>query len=241
MKPLNKHCWATPKCGTNLMRNVWKDVTVDKDYTFLLARNPYNRLASFYAEKIIILCIDQLSQDKYKVDPKNHSERNRVCCTQASDFFRLTKNIKDMTFKDMCLMMTKEHVDRGDLHIRKQTDFVKSTWEQSWWEVGTLPPKDYFDDILFMEDLPECFDIPAKKMGVNVDTSKENLRKLGGENRTPRSDELNSLEEPWNIPASQWWDYGAMPSDYSVLYDDELRDIVYNLYIDDFEYFGLSK
>ena len=239
MRPMTKHFWGTPKCGTNLIRNVWGGIEKNVDYTFLLARNPYNRLASLYAEKIIILNIAQLSHPAYQVDPTNYQARAAIASRQASDFISLNKDIRDLTFKDFCYCLNENKINSGDLHMRKQTDFVSKTFDQSWTEIGGLPPKEYFEDILFMEDLPNCFEIPAKKLGVDIQLDK--LRSKGGENATPRNSDLDTLKEAWNIKASRWWDYDAMPSSYMVLYSDELKDLVYNLYKDDFEYFNIKK
>ena len=53
MKRVGKHAWGSPKCAISLLHNVWSKVKTDKDYAFLLARNPYNRLVSVYTEKVI--------------------------------------------------------------------------------------------------------------------------------------------------------------------------------------------
>jgi len=50
---LSKHCWATPKCGISFAEKYFKNINRNVDYTFLMQRNPYNRLVSFYINKVI--------------------------------------------------------------------------------------------------------------------------------------------------------------------------------------------
>lgn len=50
---ISKHCFATPKCGISFADKYFKNINRDIDYTFLMQRNPYNRLVSFYINKII--------------------------------------------------------------------------------------------------------------------------------------------------------------------------------------------
>ena len=231
MKQAGKHAWGTPKCGISLTLNVWQTVNVDKDYVFLLARNPYNRVVSLFAEKVVD--INGNLAEKYNIDDGDVVKRERASEGQLEKYCLIDKvtPVRDLTFKKFCLNLHKPNVDSGEEHVKKQC-------------FGA--PARPFDDIIWVEDLPECFNIPAQKLGVEINTTKEELIKSGGPpNRrshfTPRSDELNTLDQPWNITVQEWWKYKFFPSDYSVLFDDEIRDCIYELYKDDFEYFGLTK
>lgn len=231
MKRAGKHAWGTPKCGISLTLNVWQTVRVEKDYTFLLARHPYNRVVSLFAEKVVD--INGNLARKYHLELCDTIKRERASESQLKSYCNLDKvlPIRDLTFKKFCLAIRQQSVDNGEEHVKKQC-------------FGA--PEKPFDDIIWVEDLPECFNIPAKKLGIDINTSKEELEKSGGpphapSHFTPRSDELNTLDQPWNISVVEWWKYNAFPSDYSVLFDDEIKDCIYNLYIDDFKYFGLTK
>jgi len=231
MKQAGKHAWGTPKCGISLTLNVWQTVKVEKDYSFLLARHPYNRIVSLFAEKVVD--VNGNLAKKYNLELCDFVKRERAAEKQLRGYCNLDSvtPVRDLTFKWFCLNIRKESVDSGEDHIKKQC-------------FGA--PEKPFDDIIWVEDLPECFNIPAEKLGVDINTSKEELEKSGGpphapSHFTPRSDELNTLDQPWNIPVLQWWEHKAFPYDYYTLFDNEIKECIYNLYIDDFKYFGLTK
>jgi len=50
---ISKHCWATPKCGISFAKQNFKEVNRNTNYRFIIVRNPYSRLVSFYVNKII--------------------------------------------------------------------------------------------------------------------------------------------------------------------------------------------
>jgi hypothetical protein len=50
---LSKHCWATPKCGISFAEKYFQGVNRPTPYTFLMIRDPYKRMVSFYINKVI--------------------------------------------------------------------------------------------------------------------------------------------------------------------------------------------
>ena len=231
MQRVGKHAWGTPKCGISLLDNTWSMISTDQDYEFVLARNPYNRVVSLYAEKVVD--VNGNLRRQYNISEDDVIGRERASERQLRNYCPIdtVSPVRDLSFKNFCLNLSQRFVHGGDQHVRKQCDGA---------------PERKFDDVLWVSDLPDCFNIPVEKLGITLDTSKENLEKKGSHptgpcHFTPRLDELNSLENPWDITVQQWWDLGAFPSNYDVLYNDEIRDTVYNLYRDDFEFFGLEK
>ena len=54
---ISKHCWATPKCGIRTAQIHFpadgEYESKDSDFRFVIVRNPYARMASFYISKVI--------------------------------------------------------------------------------------------------------------------------------------------------------------------------------------------
>ena len=50
---ISKHCWGTPKCGISFAKKFFRNIERDINYNFILVRNPYKRLVSFYINKVI--------------------------------------------------------------------------------------------------------------------------------------------------------------------------------------------
>jgi hypothetical protein len=235
MKRVGKHAWGSPKCAISLLHNVWSKVKTDKDYAFLLARNPYNRLVSVYTEKVIDVNCRYARQ--HNVTPTDYGVRGNLMTKVARRFTNVNKStdpkftVTNLSFKQFALWIDKDWLYRQDEHVAPQT---------------RDKPNLVFDDILFVEDLPGCFEIPRDRLDVEVDCSKNNLLLLGGTDKgdshaTPTKKDLNDISDAWDKPAEFWWTHEAVPKDYSLMYDDELRDHVYELFREDFEYLGLSK
>lgn len=234
------HC--SPKCGHNLTALLFKDIICEKNinYRCLVARNPFTRLVSLWANKII--AIDMHYIEMWGINPRDYDARSKALTDEALRQYRLDfigdlgKEIKDTTFKDFCSLITDEVAHLGEPHLRKQTYYYQPEIYPS------LSLEDYLNDVIFIEDLPECLEIPAKALNMPLESvSPENIQKNRGPFITPKSDKLNLLENAWDIKVSEWWDHGALPSNYRTLYNDDLIDYIYERYEDDFTFFKLGK
>lgn len=48
-----KHVWSTPKCGITFVDKHLRHYKRNKDYQYIVVRNPYIRIVSFYCQKIV--------------------------------------------------------------------------------------------------------------------------------------------------------------------------------------------
>lgn len=51
-EPISKHCWATPKCGI-ITAILHFDFEKAVNFKFVIVRNPYRRIVSFYISKVV--------------------------------------------------------------------------------------------------------------------------------------------------------------------------------------------
>lgn len=230
MEVVGKHAWGTPKCGISLIKNIFAEVEKpDSKYVFLLARNPFHRLVSIYAEKAID--VNGRFARENEIDEKDYVARGHALRKQASSVTMTGKidSIAAMSFKDFIMAMEKEWLDEHlNQHIQKQSKGY---------------PGFKFDDVIWLEDLPHAMAKPVQMLGLDVDCSEENLRRLGGTDKgdthaTPRKQHLEMIKEPWDLPAFFWWEEKAMPRNYDVMFNTELKQRVFELYREDFVYFA---
>lgn len=50
---ISKHCWATPKCGIMTAKKYFQFNQENVNFQFVIVRNPYRRIVSFYISKVI--------------------------------------------------------------------------------------------------------------------------------------------------------------------------------------------
>tara|TARA_R100000742_G_C4279104_1_gene102922 strand:- start:1776 stop:2498 length:723 start_codon:yes stop_codon:yes gene_type:complete len=240
MKKVSDHCWGTPKCGISLLTNVFAKIEKPVQYRFLLARNPYYRVFSVYTEKAID--VNGRYAKQHKINKDNHTIRGIEMRRSTAEVIPIGRidRVDRMSFKDFVLALNRSWLNEhstGNLHIARQvTDMAPFV----------------FDDIFWLEDVPNCFKIASEKLGCKpgeIPLDKDLLWKMGGTDNwrkgdhhgTPRSDDLNRLAEPYKLPAMFWWNEDAVPSNYDIMFDDEMREHIYDLYHEDFDYLGIKK
>ena len=199
MQIVGKHAWGTPKCGISLIKNIFRSRKTRLKVCLPTGlRNPFHRLVSIYAEKSID--VNGRFARENEIDAKDYWIRGHALRKQASSVTMTGKidSIMDMSFKDFIMdygkrMDLDEHLNQ---HIQKQSKGY---------------PGFKFDDVIWLEDLPHVLAKPVQMLGLDVDCSEENLRRLGGTDKgdthaTPRKKHLEMMKDPWDLPAFFWWE-----------------------------------
>lgn len=184
VEKISKHCWATPKCGiTTAVKYFSSDKAVD--FTFVIVRNPYLRIASFYISKII-----------------SHAER-----------FGLDNNVPhigdhsiDCTFEELISWITlgDRHLKLQSHNAEKYTHFVRLEY--------------WAEDIKLVCDKLELDYDKYKSVGVN------------------RSQTIDTITEYVGDKPTTWFLETGVPSDYSLFYNEQTKERVYELYKPDFDW-----
>jgi len=231
MYKVGKHCWSAPKCGCQLAQHVWANISTDKDYVFYQGRNPYDRIVSLYAGHFVdINGVMWWNRGEPSTLTMPSEERGKAIANRDP---RILFNFSDESVSDYSFerfvfeVLNKNLTVNGDVHVRYQT-------------IGY--PENRFDDIIFLNELPEGYKKPLTKLELNTDLDYEILKKDEGvvtpsKHITPKKDDLNDVDAA-KLPPKEWWEYGIFPSTYSCFYKNkEVVDRIQDLYDRDFDFF----
>ena len=181
------------------------------DYTFVILRCPFSRLASVYLDKIVGL---KLTHKLYR----NRQKRNLLKLINKFLFDRIRFDLRSMSFYNFVRILN-DNALRFDPHWRPQVDF--------------LVYKDY-DDYFCAEE----FSIVVKTLKSKLDLDIRDARKLTlhGTDHLKKIEDKNFS----TLPAStirQMKENGEYPS-YKSLYNDESIELVKTMYSQDIDIYN---
>jgi len=242
--PRKKTCFAhTPKSGveslillilreqghSDINRNIWtpsrpyKVNTIPNDYEYVsISRNPYNRLVSGYIDKFLTGNFHNL---KFCEDVMKH-------------YGRSMDDMKRITFEELVKYLMEADKSKVDPHFATQISTITKQRNPQLFKIEEKSIHDKLEDLGFeneftnyrdeflygwaKEDRPEAY-----KMGFDEFNIFDTYRGYPlDENQQGYTDDNNN--------------HGVMPL-YHNFYNDELKEMVYEYYKEDFEYFNYEK
>lgn len=201
---LSKHCWVTPKCGISFAEKHFRNINRDINYKFIMVRCPYNRLVSFYINKVI-----------YQGDPP-WSLKEKYEYEVPIPHFGISNT--GVSFEEFIKKLRTINVVQAERHLKPQ-----------WLGIE----KHSFDKIVYMENFKE--DIKEVCELLDFDYNKIIERK---NNHFVRTD---TITEPVYDKSTKWFRENGLPKNYDLYYTKEMRDIVFNLYKQDFDLFKYKR
>lgn len=198
---VSKHCWATPKCGISTSIK-YLNKNKDIDYKFIITRNPYSRVVSFYINKVVF-------QGNPPSDTKRYyNEEILIPHILISD--------TSISFLEFIEKLSKMNIINIERHLKPQYVGVENIT---------------FDKIVkienFKDDIKDVCDI--------LDIDYDCIRNV---NKFPKNDKIT--EKVYNYK-TEWFRINGCPKNWELFYNDKLKNIVYNLYEEDFKMFDYKK
>lgn len=229
MKLIGSHCLCSPKSGITTAESVWKSVKVnDKlDYMFLQGRNPYHRFVSIFAHKF--MDINGGKASKAKISKSNFKDR------EANDLKKEVKRVFGLKSKYSIMGVTfhsffydiiskeKRSTEWSDAHVGAQSIHVNKF-------LGKI------QDTILVENLPNAYGIPAKRLGIDL-----NLEDVPWKVKTNRCEDIEWTGKVYDLTVEEWWTLGCIPNDYTLFYNEQLLNDVYEYYKEDFLLLNVSK
>jgi hypothetical protein len=252
---ITEYCWATPKCGLSWAHafcktigsihlenfNDWGAGLSDKElyrakdphYKFIVARNPYSRLVSFYINKVIFANFEWSMIKNYEL-PKNENlflipptDEAWVIPHWKPRFTAEARHVvyspwlsNQSTFEDFIEKLFSVYDDKKiERHLKRQSFNISET---------------NFNRVVKLESLKTDLNLVFKDLDKSVKIPNYIFTPV---NRFPKSKSLQSYVG--NLKPNHF--YHCTPPTWEYFYNDSTKDKVYQIYEEDFKRFKYEK
>jgi hypothetical protein len=194
-----KHVWSTPKCGITFVDKHLRQYERNKEYQYIVVRNPYIRIVSFYCQKIV---------KKYELGDRH-----------IWHWIESPNEPNYITFEEFIHKLNDINVHTAERHLLPQT-----------YGIG----RQTFNHVVSLEN----FNNDIKQV---CDDLKLPYDEIISKNVENTYDKVDTIKTKVYDKKPDWFIQNGIPSDPSLFYTEELKEIVYNKYKTDFELFKYQK
>ena len=229
----NVKFWVTPKCGYSVCVDILKEYrnyfNHETDYNFIVVRNPYYRLVSFFIQKMINDPSTRFYNNLFeKQESTNFNEKNGGVDLRNISFSTLIDYIITINDSDIERHLKSQHLIQSP-HIYSSVENIK------------------MDRIVKLENLQNDLELVSNDLNFRINeikktnhSDREFLIKDGKKIKNKYKTTDIEVKNAHSYTINELKEIG-IPKNYDFFLNDEIKNKIYKRYQKDFELFGYEK